>query len=107
MRLLSRRTMARLALGAPLAAAGAAIGRLGEALAPRPAAAQEAAPDLEPTPLARFLAKQEADLTSEEKKRLRRDITQLEQSLKEIRDFTLDNDVPPSGTFRALRSKRA
>ena len=104
---MSRRTMARLALGAPIAAAAATVGRLDQVLAPRPAAAQEAGAAPEITPLARFLAKQEAALTSEEKQRLRRDIAQLEQSLKEIRDFTLGNDVPPSGTFRALRSRRA
>jgi hypothetical protein len=103
---LSRRRLARLALGAPLAAAAAPLGRLEGLLAP-PAAAQEAASDPEPTPLARFLARQEDGLTSEEKKRLRRDITQLEQTLKEIRDFRLGNEVPPCGTFRALRSKRA
>ena len=104
---MSRRTVARLALGAPVAAAAATLGRLGEVLAPRPAAAQEAGATPEITPLARFLAKQETGLSSEEKQRLRRDVAQLEQSLKEIRDFTLGNDVPPSGTFRALRSRRA
>jgi hypothetical protein len=34
-------------------------------------------------------------------------VAQLEQALKEIRDFKITNDVPPSGTFRALRTRRS
>jgi len=37
---------------------------------------------------------------------VRRQVTQLEQAIREIRDFKLTNDVPPSGTFRALRTRR-
>jgi hypothetical protein len=64
------------------------------------------APEPEEPPVARFLARQEEDLTSQERRRVRREVTQMEQALKEIRDFKLGNDVPPSGTFRALRTRR-
>jgi len=113
---LSRRSINRLIFGAPVAAAAAAV--VPSALIGiRPAAAQaaaEAAPAEEtkpavapePSPLARFLSKQEADLSSEERARIRRKVTDLEQSLSEIRAFKLDNSVPPSGTFRALRARR-
>jgi len=111
----SRRSINRLIFGAPVAAAAAAV--VPAALVGiRPAAAQAAAQTPaeeakpatapEPSPLARFLSKQEADLSSEERARIRRKVTDLEQSLSEIRAFKLDNDVPPSGTFRALRAGR-
>ena len=111
---LSRRTVARAVLGAPLMLAAASIARveslLGIAVA---GAADQAAPQPSPTPepeetpLASFLAKQEEDLTSEERKRVRKDVTQTEQALKEVRDFKLGNEVRPSGAFRALRTKRS
>ncbi len=106
----SRRTLARFFLGAPIAAAAASLSRVGGLLGVRPAAAAEEAPaapgEAGPSPLARFLAKQEEDLTSEERREVRDDVTEIEGSLREIRAFVLGNDVPPSGTFRALRSKR-
>jgi hypothetical protein len=108
---MSRRRAARLALGAPLAAAvasaapwGGWIGRAAAAENAAPAAGPEA--DEGPSPLARFLARQEEGLSAAERRRLRRSIAQLEGSLKEIRGFALANDVPPAGGFRALRSKR-
>jgi hypothetical protein len=107
---LTRRSLARFVLGAPVAAA-ASVTSLAALFGQRPAAAAQAADDQpptepEPTPLARFLAKQETDLSGEERARIKKKVTELEQSLQEIRAFTLGNDVPPSGTFRALRSKR-
>ena len=108
---LSRRTLARFVLGAPVAVAAASLSRAGGLLGIRPAAAAEAAPaapagDAGPSPLGRFLAKHEEDLTSGERRAVRDDVTELEGSLGAIRAFVLGNDVPPSGTFRALRSKR-
>jgi|SRR5882672_11121327 len=111
---LSRRSLARLILGAPVAAAVTAA-PLQTLFGIRSAAAAEQAvekakpeppPEPEPTPLARFLAREDEDLTSAERKKIRRSVTQLEQSLKEIRGFKMGNEVPPSGTFRALKSKR-
>jgi len=113
---LTRRMVNRLVLGAPIAGA---LGGVGALLGLKPAAAQEAAAAQETSPapgsaiaeaepeepaIARFLAKQDG-LSSEEKRRVRRDVTSLEHSLKEIRDFPLDNDVPPAGGFRPLRSR--
>ena len=111
---LSRRTVARAVLGAPLMLAAASIARVESLLGIAAAgAADQAAPEPSPTPepeetaLARFLAKQDDDLSSEERRHVRKDVTQTEQSLKEIRDFKLGNEVPPSGTFRALRTRRS
>lgn len=95
---MTRRTMSRWLLGAPLFAAAAA--RLFAADGP----AAEASP--EPTPLAKFLAKQESGLSSDEKDEVRKNVTQLEDALRTVRDFPLGNDVPPAGGFRALRTKR-
>jgi hypothetical protein len=102
--------VARFFLGAPIAAAAATMSRVGGLLGARAASAAEEAPaapaEAAPSPLARFLAKQEEDLSSEERGEVRKDVTELEGALKEVRAFVLSNDVPPSGTFRALRSKR-
>jgi hypothetical protein len=103
---MTRRSAGRLLLGVPLAAATAVpvAGLLGG----RAARAAEDAPPPEPatTPLAKFLAKQERDLSSGDKEKVRKDVTQLEQALKTVRDFPLGNDVPPAGSFRALKSAR-
>jgi hypothetical protein len=96
---ISRRTMSRWLLGAPLIAAAAAR----VAAADEPAEPQ-ASPD--PTPLAKFLAKQESGLSSDEKDEVRKNVTQLEDALKTVREFPLGNDVPPAGDFTALRTKR-
>src|SRR5262245_66424652 len=84
---LSRRTMARAVLGAPLVLAAASAARLeslfgiaaaraaGQAEEPPPAAAEPEEP-----PVARFLAKQGEGLSGDERKRVRRDVTQLERS---------------------------
>src|SRR5881397_1663671 len=99
--MLTRRSLARFVLGAPVAAA-ASVASLTALFGSRPAAAAQAAGDQppgepEPTPLARFLARQEADLSREERARIKKKVTDLEQSLQEIRAFALGNDVPPSG----------
>ena len=104
---ISRRTMSRWLLGAPLFAAAAAktVDLFGRAsAADEPAAGPKAEPD--PTPLAKFLAKQEGGLSSSERAEVRKNVTQLEDALKAVRDFPLGNDVPPAGEFRALRTKR-
>ncbi len=102
----TRRKITRWLLSAPVAATAA--GALGIVPGGRGgAAADEAsAPSYEgPTPLARFLSKRDPDLTGAEKHRVRKEITQLEDALRTIRAHPLGNDVPPSGVFRALRSK--
>jgi len=108
----SRRSITRLLAGAPVAAA-ALLSAAGSLLGPRPASAagQEPEPQATPTepeetPLGRFLAKEAPDLTSEEKRRVRKQVAGLEQSLKEVRAYVLANDVPPADAFRALPSGR-
>ena len=108
---LSRRAVAGAVVGAPVWALAASVARLGSLFGIREArAAQEPAPSPTPEPedsaLGRFLARDEEGLTGEERRKVRKQVAQLEQSLKEIRDFKLTNDVPPSGTFTALRTRR-
>ena len=104
-RTMTRRSAGRIILGAPLAAASAgsiaAMLGVGAARADEPVAAE---PD--PTPLSKFLARQDGSLDSDQRAQVRKDVTRMEQALQAIRDFKLSNDVPPAGTFRALRSKR-
>jgi hypothetical protein len=103
---ISRRVVGRMILGAPLLAAGAGLaGSLaGEARAAEPAPEPE--PEVEPTPLAKFIAKQEEGLSGAERDKVRKDVTQLEEALKAVRDFPVSNDVPPAGGFRPMRSVR-
>lgn len=114
---LSRRNVTRVLAGAPVAAAaalmplralfGAADARAGQAPVPQGTPAPQATPtEPEETPLARFLAKQEGDLSADEKRRVRKQVAQLEQALGEVRAHVLANDVPPSGSWKALRSTR-
>ena len=113
---LSRRAIARGIAGAPLVLIAASVARLESLLGWNEVpAAETAQPGPSPAPeeppadsaLGRFLAREEEGLTGEERRKVRRQVAQLEQSLKEIRDFKLTNDVPPSGTFRALRTRRS
>jgi len=109
---LSRRAVAGAVLGAPLWAYAASVARIGSLLGVREARAAQAEPS--PTPeaapddsaLGKFLAREEEGLSGAERRRVRKQVAQLEQALKEIRDFKLTNDVPPSGAFRALRTRR-
>jgi hypothetical protein len=105
---ISRRTMSRWLLGAPLLAAAAAktVDLFGRVSAAEEPAADQSKAEPDPTPLAKFLAKQESGLSSDEKAEVRKNVTQLEDALKTVRDFPLGNDVPPAGDFRALRTKR-
>jgi len=108
---LSRRAVAGAVVGAPVWALAASVARLGSLFGIREArAAQEPAPSPTPEPgdssLGRFLARDEEGLTGGERRKVRKQVAQLEQALKEIRDFKLTNDVPPSGTFTALRTRR-
>ena len=104
---MTRRKAGRLILGAPVIAAAAASTLLGpgRALADETTPATET-PEPEPSALGKFLAKQEEGLSGEQKDKLRKDVTDLEQTLKALREFPLANDVPPAGTFAALRSRR-
>ena len=110
---LTRRTVAGAVVGAPLWLSALSAGRLGplfgigEARADQPSPAPTPEPPPDDTALGRFLAKEEGGLTSEERRSVRKQVAQLEQSLKEIREFKLSNDVPPSGTFKALRTRRS
>jgi hypothetical protein len=112
---MTRRRAGRLLLAAPLAAAsaGPVAGLLGSGLARAADPAPPAAPAAEPPaaepkaePLADLLAGQEEGLTAEERARVKKDIAELEASLRKLRDFPVANDVPPAGTFMALKSKR-
>jgi hypothetical protein len=108
---ISRRVVGRMFVAAPLwAAGGSLVGALGQgarADEPQVKPVKEGPPpDPEPTPLAKFLAKQEDGLSGDERARVRKDITQLEDALKAVRDFPIGNDVPPAGGFRPLRSVR-
>ena len=108
---ISRRVVGRMILGAPLLAVGGSLaGALGQgARADEPEvkpAAAEPPPEPEPTPLAKFLAKQEDGLSGDERAKVRKDVTQLEDALKAVRDFPVGNDVPPAGGFRPIRSVR-
>jgi hypothetical protein len=112
---LSRRAVARAVVTAPVALLAAPMAGLQSLLGWKEArAAQAAQAEPSPTPeqapedssLGRFLARDEEGLTGEERRKVRRQVASLEASLKEIRDFKLTNDVPPSGTFRALRTRR-
>ena len=96
----SRRSIGRLMLGVPFAASlGGLLGSVARAEEEKPAE------DEGPTPLAKLLAKDKG-LNGDEREKVRKDVTQLERTLQTIREFQLPNDVPPAGTFHALRSKR-
>lgn len=103
---ISRRVVGRMILGAPWLAAGAGLAasltREARAAEPEP----EPEPEVEPTPLAKFIAKQEEGLSGAERDKVRKDVTQLEEALKAVRDFPISNDVPPAGGFRPMRSVR-
>jgi hypothetical protein len=104
---ITRRVVGRMFLGAPLLAAGAGLlGRGNAARADAPQAAPEPEPEVEPTPLAKFIAKQEEGLSGAERDKVRKDVTQLEDALKVVREFAISNDIPPAGGFRPLRSVR-
>jgi hypothetical protein len=99
-------------LGVPVAAAAASVAGIGSWIGVGPARAAEdekpappAAPD--DSPLGRFLARQEEGLTSEERRQVRKNVAQIESSLKAVRDFPLGNEVPPSVRFQPLKSKRS
>ncbi len=85
-----RRTAAKLLLALPAAAA-------------LPARAQEKE---KPSPTAEFLAAQQAELSSEERERLKKNIGGLEKALAVIREFKLPLDVDPCLRFKARRSRR-
>lgn len=102
----SRRRFSRYMLGAPIAAA-ASTGALGTLLGDgRVIAAEEGAAGVKPSTLSRFLVRENRDLSRAERRAIRRDVTQLEGTLKEIRDFPLKNDVPPAMNFRPMKSTR-
>ena len=105
---ISRRVVGRMILGAPLLAAGAGLaGTLSQgARADEPQVAPTPQPEPEPTPLAKFLAKQEDGLSGDERAKVRKDVTQLEEALKAVRDFPIANDIPPAGGFKPIRSVR-
>ncbi len=105
---LSRRRFSRWVLGAPLAAAASsgALENLFSGGAVTAAEEEARTPEFTPSPLSRFLSKQNPELSRADRRKIRRDITQLEQALQEIRDYPLGNEVPPSVTFRPMRSKR-
>ena len=98
----SRRRFSRYILGAPIAAAASTV-----ALETLLGDGGVSGGEPKPTPMSQFLARQEPELSRQERRRVQKDVTQLEARLKEIRDFRLGNDVPPAGIFRAMKSKRS
>ncbi len=112
---ITRRNVARLLFGAPVAVGVATVAGLQGLLGLRLAAAAEtiagqtpAAPPAGETAdsaLGKFLARQEDDLSPEERRMVREDVASLEQALRVIRDYPLGNDIPPAGTFIPLKSK--
>jgi hypothetical protein len=85
-RAITRRTMGRMLLAAPAAAA-----------LPQPPA---------PSALAEFIARDEAGLTPAERERLKKNVAETEQALAVVRDFKVPADVAPAVRFRALKSTR-
>jgi hypothetical protein len=108
---ISRRVVGRMILGAPVILGATLAGSLGGGVrADEPQVKPVDAgppPEPEPTPLAKFLAKQEEGLSGDERARVRKDVTQLEDALKAVRDFPIGNDVPPAAGFRPIRSVRS
>ncbi|MCZ6695076.1 MAG: hypothetical protein O7A63_00915 [Acidobacteria bacterium] len=103
----SRRRFSRYLLAAPVAAA-ASTGALGTLLGDgRAIAAEKGAAEAKPSAMSRFLVRENPDLSREERRAIRRDVTQIEGTLKGIRDFPLKNDVPPAMNFRPMKSKRS
>jgi hypothetical protein len=93
---ISRRVVSRMILSAPVVMGATLAGSLG--------GEPEAEP--EPTPLAKFIARQEDGLSGDERDKVRKDVTQLEEALKVVRDFPISNDIPPAGGFKPVRSVR-
>lgn len=87
---LSRRDLAKLLVALPAA----------PALAQGPQETEQA------TPLAEFLAGQEAGLSPVEREALKKSITGAEKGLQVVRAFKLPPDVPPAVRFAALASKK-
>jgi hypothetical protein len=87
---LSRRDLAKLLVALPAA----------PALAQGPQETEQA------SPLAEFLAGQEAGLSPVERAALKKNVTGAEKGLQVIRAFTLPPDVPPALRFAALPSKK-
>ena len=88
---MSRRTLGKLLLGVP--AASLTAGSLAAAETPSDEVA--------------FFTSHEPGLSAEERERLQKGLTDLEKSLKTVRDFTLANDVSPALRFKALPSRRS
>lgn len=59
----------------------------------------------EPTPIAEFIASHESNLSQAERDRLKKDVTQADAILSQIRDFQVGWDVEPAIRFRAMKSR--
>ena len=57
------------------------------------------------TPLAEFIASHESNLSDAERERLKKDVSQADGVLSEIRNFQVGWDVEPAVRFRALKSR--
>jgi hypothetical protein len=83
------------------------LAKLLVALPAVPALAQEKKKEEDkPSPLAEFIAGQEAGLSADERESLRKSITGAEKGLEVIRSFQLPPDVPPAVRFAAMPSKK-
>src|SRR5262249_5472753 len=113
---LSRRALVRAVAGAPLVLLTASVTGLSSLLGtkgvlsaqgtePEPGATPAATPP-EDSALGRLLAKEGEGPTPPGRRNVVKKVAQLESPRGEIRDFKGTNAVPPSGTFRALRTRR-
>ena len=82
------------------------LAKLLVALPAVPALAQEEKEEETPSPLAEFIAGQEAGLSPAEREALKKNITGAEKGLEVIRSFQLPPDVPPAVRFAALPSRK-
>ena len=79
---------------------------VGQMLLALPLARLASGDEKEPSPRTRCLAATEPGLSTDERGRLEKSLTEGEKSLSVIRDFKLPPDVAPSLRFQAMKSKR-
>jgi hypothetical protein len=99
---LTRRAALRLIAAAPIAAAAARSAIGAEQGAPKPEAKKPPEAPPKPSAYAKFISKDEPDLSGDERSRLRKQMPGLEGALKKLRDFDLSDDAEPAFTFSAL-----
>ena len=66
----------------------------------------EAKPEPKPSHYARFIARDEKDLSGKERSRLLEQMPGLEGALKKIREFEVPPEIEPALSFKAIRSTK-